>query len=216
MIVAEDKPLETLRSETVDQLVLNYGHGRLSLEAFERRLDHAFDAKSHEDLLAVTRDLEAIDDAGYAEKKRAELGIPQTPPPSGESLEHIINVFGGSHRRGAWAVPEEIRMVNVFGGADIDFSEALFSARTTRVKMFLLFGGATFHVPEGVNTLSKAFCIFGGVDNRGNSGNAPGAPTLVLEGFLLFGGANVRVRKTFRRRVLELAEAMRSTFGPAH
>ncbi|HEX5421817.1 MAG TPA: DUF1707 domain-containing protein [Gammaproteobacteria bacterium] len=215
MTVAEDKPLESLRSETIDQLVLNYGHGKLSLEAFERRLDRAFDAKSHEALTALTEDLEPIDDAGYAEKKRAELGIPQAAP-SGESVEHIINVFSGTHRRGAWAVPQEIRMLNVFGGADLDLSEARFAAQTTRIRMFLLFGGVTFHVPEGTNTISKAICIFGGIDNRGNSAHAPGTPTLVLEGFVLFGGAHVRVRKTFRRRVLEFAEAMRSTFGPAH
>ena len=32
----EDRPLEKVREETIDQLVMNYGHGELSSEAFER------------------------------------------------------------------------------------------------------------------------------------------------------------------------------------
>ena len=40
----EDRPLEKVREETIDQLVMNYGHGELSSEAFERRLDAAMDA----------------------------------------------------------------------------------------------------------------------------------------------------------------------------
>ena len=35
-IPAKDKPLETLRQEVIDQLVLNYAHEHISLEAFGR------------------------------------------------------------------------------------------------------------------------------------------------------------------------------------
>ena len=41
----QDRPLTAVREETIDRLIVNYGHGKLSLEAFERRLDEALDAR---------------------------------------------------------------------------------------------------------------------------------------------------------------------------
>ena len=41
-VTPKDKPIQTLREETIDTLIMNYGHGHLSLDAFERRLDQAF------------------------------------------------------------------------------------------------------------------------------------------------------------------------------
>lgn len=51
---AEDRPIDALREETVARLIMNYGHGKLSREAFERRLDSALAAKSHDQLIALT------------------------------------------------------------------------------------------------------------------------------------------------------------------
>lgn len=219
-VIAEDKPLEALRTVTVDRLILNYGHGELSLEAFERRLDRALDAKSHDVLIALTEDLEEYPDERVAERERAALGLRAEAPRSSSisrdvEVEHMIHVFSGTHRRGSWTVPEEIRMLHVFGGAELDFSEARFSASTTRIKMLFLFGGVKLYVPEGVNAVSKALCVFGGVDNRVPASSDPDAPTLILEGLLLFGGAHVRLKRTLRQRLLELGETLRNAFGPS-
>jgi uncharacterized Zn finger protein len=46
--------LEALREETIDRLVMNYGHGKLSMEAFQRRLDEAYDAKDQATLAELT------------------------------------------------------------------------------------------------------------------------------------------------------------------
>ena len=74
-VATQDRPIEAVRRETIDQLILNYGHGKLSLAAFERRLETAMDAQSHEALLELTQDLEVFRDPGYAQKKQAELGV---------------------------------------------------------------------------------------------------------------------------------------------
>ena len=216
----QDRPLAALREATIDQLIVNYGHGKLSLEAFERRLDAALDTQSHDDLVALTRDLELRADKGYAEQKRRELGIASGVEqlPSAQSgandIEHVINVFGGSNRSGAWDVPAEIKMINVFGGAELDFSNARFTSKVTTITMFCLFGGAQLYVREGMNTVSKAVCIFGGVDNRGPSTADPGAPTVVLRGLMIFGGADIKVRKTAKERLLEFADSIRAMFEP--
>ncbi len=33
----EDRPINKVREEVIDQLIMNYSHGELSHEAFERR-----------------------------------------------------------------------------------------------------------------------------------------------------------------------------------
>jgi hypothetical protein len=213
-VTLEDRPIEALREEIVDQLIMNYGHGKLSREAFERRLDDALDAKSHDALLALVRDLDLKADRQYTEQKKAELGIQVQPTSGGEAddVEHMINVFSGTNRSGVWDVPREIKLINVFGGADLDFSNARFTAKTTRITMFCLFGGAHFGVREGLRTVSKVVAIFGGVDNRAPSTTNPDAPTLIVEGLVLFGGADIRIKKTPKQRLQEFASTLRTMF----
>jgi hypothetical protein len=215
-VTPHDRPIDALREETVDQLIMNYGHGRLSREAFERRLDEALDTKSHEKLLELTRDLDLKTDKQYAAQKKAELGIrmEERPAADADEVEHMINIFGGSNRGGAWDVPKEIRMINVFGGAELDFTNARFSAQTTHVTMFCMFGGASFRVHEGMRTVSKAVCIFGGIDNRAPATNDRDAPTLVIQGIALFGGADIRVKKTAKQRLHEFANTLKEMFDP--
>ncbi len=214
-VAPQDRPLASVREDTIDRLIVNYGHGKLSLEAFERRLDEALDAKSHDVLLALTADLELAADKAYANAKREELS--QRPPASdGRDVEHMIHIFSGGNRSGAWTAAREIRMLNLFGGADLDFSSAQFSGGTTRVRMLCLFGGANFYVSEDINTVQKAVCIFGGIDNRAPSSYRPNAPTLVIEGLCLFGGATIKIKRTMKERWLEFAEHIKSAFGPIH
>jgi DUF1707 SHOCT-like domain len=219
-VTPQDRPLAALREETVDQLIMNYGHGRLSREAFERRLDEAFEAQSHERLLELVSDLDLKTDKEYAEQKRAELGLDAaeasaSASPRADEVDHIVNVFGGTHRRGPWDVPREIRIFNLFGGADLDFSQARFTAKTTHVTMVCIFGGANFYVREDMRTTSKVLSIFGGVDNRAPSSPDPAAPKLVITGLALFGSAHIRVRKSAKERLREFAQTLRGMFDPA-
>ncbi|HEU4618431.1 MAG TPA: DUF1707 domain-containing protein [Gammaproteobacteria bacterium] len=212
MPIATDKPLASLRAETVDRLILNYGHGKLSLEAFERRLDSALDAKTHEELVGLTEDLELTIDEGYRERKERELGM-RADAADPRDVEHMVHVFGGSNRRGMWTVAKEIHMLNLFGGAELDFSEAQFSAPTTRIKMLCIFGGATLYVPEGVEVRSKAVCIFGGIDNRASAPSPSMGPTILVEGLMLFGGAKIAVKRTLKERLLDFANVVRNAFA---
>lgn len=213
-VTPQDRPIDALREETVDQLIMNYGHGKLSREAFERRLDEALDTKAHDRLVELTQDLELKTDRQYTAQKKAELGIRVDPSAAREmdNNEIIVNVFGGNTRRGVWDVPRAIRIVSIFGGAELDFSDARFTAETTYITVFCLFGGVSLRVREGMRTISKAICIFGGVDNRGGTTLDPNAPLLVVEGCALFGGVDVRVKKTPKQRLHEFADQFRTLF----
>jgi hypothetical protein len=213
-VTPQDRPLDALREETVDQLIMNYGHGHLSREAFERRLDEALDTKSHERLLELTRDLDLKADRAYTQQKKAELGIQVDTSAAArlDETEHMINILGGNTRKGAWDVPHAIRVFNVLGGAELDFTDARFTAQTTYITVFCLFGGVNIRVRDGMRTVSKAVCIFGGVDNRGGTTTDPNAPLLVIEGLALFGGVDIRVKKTPKQRFTEFAEQLRAMF----
>ena len=214
-VATQDRPINAVREETIDQLIMNYGHGQLSLEAFERRLDQALDAKSHEQLVALTEDLDLVADKQYTDKKRSELGLASSNGAPSRSVEHMVHIFGGSNRSGAWAVAREIRMLNLFGGAELDFTNAQFAAQETHIKMLCLFGGATLYVPENVNTVSRALCLFGGIDNRASYTPDQNATTIVIEGLVLFGGASIRVKRTLKERWLAFADTIKEMLAQA-
>jgi hypothetical protein len=210
-ITPADRPIDALREEVVDQLIANYGHGRLSLEAFQRRLDEAYEAERHDVLAGLVADLDPISDGEVIEQKRAAL---LDPGPQGDlEPERLISIFGGTGRKGSWRVPGEIRAVAIFGGIDLDFSEATFTCAITRVKLMCLFGGVDIRVPEGVRTSAKTIAIFGGVDDKTPACDDPQGPRLVIEGVVLFGGADIRLKRTLKERALAVADRLRAHFG---
>jgi len=213
-VTPQDRPLDALREETVDQLIMNYGHGKLSRQAFERRLDEAIDTKSHDRLLELTADLDLKADRQFTAQKKAELGIRVDASAASrvDEAEHIINVFAGNNRKGAWDVPRAIRIFNLFGGAELDFTDARFASETTYITVLCLFGGVNIRVRDGMRTISKTLCIFGGVDNRAGPTSDPNAPLLVVEGLCMFGGVDIRVKKTPKQRLTEFADTLRGMF----
>lgn len=216
----QDKPIELLREEVIDQLIMNYGHGEISLEAFERRLDQAVEAKDHLSLLQLTADLSLQVDQNYTDKKKGEF----TDKKKGEfaarydteptrERSYAVNIFGGSNRRGAWQVPEEIVVICLFGGGNLDFTEARFSQQTVRVRILCLFGGEDIIVSEDMNTQSNLVCVFGGVDDRGPGCGDSDAPTIIIEGLVLFGGVDIKVKKVLREHLVDFANQLKSFFS---
>ena len=141
-----DKPIAKLREETIDQLILNYSHGELSLEAFERRLDQALDATTHDVLLSLTADLDLEVDPTFREQKRRELGM-MADAHVAMSKDKIVSVFGNSKREGIWGVPKEMQVINVFGNTTLDFSEARLSSMTTNFNISCIFGSVRYYIP---------------------------------------------------------------------
>lgn len=213
-VAAVDRPIDAVREQTIDQLILNYGHDKLSLAAFERRLEAALDATEQTQLLELTADLDLQSDPAYAEKKRKHLfGVDAEQ--AQDDTEHLVTVMSGTERAGPWTVPSELCVWNLMGGTDLDFCDATFSARVTRVKMLCVMGGVDIKVPEGVNVTVKAFCFLGGVGNRARGRHDPDAPTLIIEGLVLLGGVDVKVavqRRSTKDRLMRFADDIRAMF----
>ena len=61
-VKTEDRPLKNIREEVIDQLVMNYAHQEITLEAFEKRLDLAIDTDDRSVLLEQVADLDLATD----------------------------------------------------------------------------------------------------------------------------------------------------------
>lgn len=211
-ITIQDRPIEKYREEVIDQLVMNYGHDRLSLEAFQRRLDQAFDAQEHDTLSELVTDLDLVIDESYVDQKKEEfsIGIDQ-----GESqdVEYMVNIFSGSNRGGTWNVAKEIRMLNIFGGGDIDLTDARFCHPEIHVRMLCIFGGVTIFVPKEVNVVSNALCLFGGLENKAQTNAGSGSPKVVVEGLVLFSGVSIKIKKVLKERFVEFADGLKNMFA---
>ena len=209
-IPAQDKPLNRLRQEVIDQLVLNYGHEKLSRDAFERRLDEAYDARNHDILLALVADLENYHDEAV---ERQLDHILYADPARAEESDWVIDIFSGSHRNHEDIVPARVHMLNIFGGCHLDYSMAEFSARETHIKVLCIFGGAHIYVPEGVKVKTRIIPLLGGTRNDAEPDQDPDSPVVVVSGLSVCGGIHVGLKRTFRERMQGFAEEIRQMFN---
>lgn len=208
-----DQPLDALREQTIDRLIVNYGHGRLSQEALERRLDQALDATEQATLIELCRDLDPALDPGEVKRGRESQRAADTSR-AAPDVHHLVSVFGSTERSGTGPVPDELRMIAVFGDARLDLGEAQLEGRTIRISLLCLFGGIGIAVPARANVAVQAVSIFGGVSNRSIGSTDPDAPRIVISGLVLFGGAEIKVRKRTRKRFMELAASLREAVAP--
>lgn len=211
-VKSEDRPVETVREEVIDQLIMNYSHGALSYEAFDRRLDQAMESNDNVLLLSLVEDLDIAIDKEYIDSKKKDLGLNYAPGDA-EDVDYFVNIFSGSKRSGAWKVAKEVRVLSIFSGGELDLTEARFTQPTHTVKVFSLFSGCDVYVPEHINVVSKAFCIFAGVDNSAPSNGNSGAPTLIIEGISIFSGIDIKLKRSIKERFVEFADQMKNMFS---
>lgn len=79
-----------------------------------------------------------------------------------------------------------------YGGGTVDLREATLDPAGATLTTRTIFGGFQLVVPETWHVKTSVTAIFGGVaDTRDHSRVIPDGPTLVLDGFALFGGVQV-------------------------
>lgn len=209
-VQTQDKPLEIFRQEVIDQLILNYAHQTISRTAFERRLDEAHEATGHDSLTSLIADLERFMDSKYDDRRDHLLYADDD-----EALDSrwCVNFFSGTQSDHEEIVPGILKIVAIFGGANLDYSMARFSAPETQIKVLLLFGGAEIHVPEGVKIRASVLPLFGGCHNKGEPVDDPAAPVVTVTGIALFGGISIGVKRTLRERMHGFADDIRQMFS---
>lgn len=187
--------------------------GRLSVDELDERMQRVFAATTREELERLVDDVlvPAEDNHPLASGPTA-LTARQARLPVREGSDgtgRILSIFSGSERKGRWRVAASCSVVNVFGGSEIDLSEAELAADCVELKVVSVFGGAQVIVPPGLNVeISDVAVLAGNEIDVGDERPDPGGPTVRLRLISILSGTKVTRKRHKelgqRRRPLEL------------
>ncbi|MGY1454532.1 DUF1707 SHOCT-like domain-containing protein [Streptomyces sp. SS8] len=168
--------------------------GRLDAEEHAERVDAVYRARTMGELRPLVRDLPAgLEAAPRTDRPR---------PASGGDGDNVIAVFGGASRKGRRRVGARTNAFALFGGVEIDLTEALFERRELVVNATAVFGGIEIRVPENVTLRGSGSGIMGGYDVEARESEDPDAPVVVVRGAAVFGGVEARAKRGKRLRDL--------------
>lgn len=180
---------ETDRGRVVTLLESAYAEGRITTAEHAERMQAAADAETFDDLVPLTRDLVALDAPSAPTPAWS-----QAPGQAGAEPELIVTLFGSTERRGRWQPRRNLSVLNLFGATSLDLRKAVFTDNVCEINVFCLFGAVDVLVPEGAEVQNRALAVFGASSAKGTP-PVPGAPTIILRGFIGFGAADAHVKK---------------------
>jgi len=181
---------ESDRQHVITLLQAAHSEGHLSAYDRDRRIAEAQAAQTFDDLVPLTRDLVAAKPAPV---------VNYQPSTSERPAEQIVAIFSGTKRSGQWEVRPNTSILTMFGGVELDLTQAIFTSQTIEVNVFCLFGGVDVTVPAGTSVDNQVIAIFGGADAHKVAPTMAGAPKLIIKGFVGFGGVDVKSPKVKRR-----------------
>lgn len=113
---------------------------------------------------------------------------------AGETID-VVAVMGRHEHVSSAPVFRGGEMTAIMGRADLDLRKTTLAANEeVVVHVFTVTGGSTIRVPEGWSVDLRATPVMGGArDRRPAPNDTPGAPRLVVRGFILWGGLNIRL-----------------------
>lgn len=145
--------VESARREAIRVLCRAQADDRLSVEAFESRLEQVKHAPNQATLAAILADL---DEAAFPEPViSGRYPLARIDPTevaaavSPAEYLRISSVFASSKRAGAWTVPLEIEGFVLFGELVLDLRDAVFGADVVDIIVDVKLGSFTLIVPAG-------------------------------------------------------------------
>jgi len=191
-----DLPVATAdRTKVITLLDSALSEGRLTPAEHVERTQAANLAQTFDDLVPLTRDLVSVDTPSPSPAWAS------APAGGDAGPEMVVAIFAGASRTGRWQPRRNLSVLAMFGGVELDLTQAVFTDNTCEINVFCMFGGIEVTVPEGTNVRNECIAIFGGSDTK-TEPPLPGAPTVIVKGFIGFGGVEVRgpKEKSHRQR----------------
>jgi hypothetical protein len=210
-VILEDRPIEQVREETIDQLIYNYSHGVISAEAFERRLDQAMNSESHQEIVDLVADLSLKADTSYSDKKEHQFTPSYTNADSDDTL-NLQSILGNVERSGQWYVPKTITVNNILGEAVLDFTDAVFQYQNVTIKLNCILGSNKIYIPENINVVCKSYGIVSSIENKAPSMANRQAPIITIEGKVVLGSLNVEIKRTIKEKFIAFANNLKAAF----
>ncbi len=104
----------------------------------------------------------------------------------------LFAMMGGAMRRWDGSPFRGAEMTSFMGGCELDLRQAEMSpGEEATIDIFAVMGGHEIKVPETWAVVTKAVPIMGGVEDRTRPPVA-GAPRLVIRGFIMMGGVEIK------------------------
>ncbi|MFC5718896.1 DUF1707 domain-containing protein [Streptomyces gamaensis] len=193
------------RDRVADILREALGEGRITAEEHAERVGAVYAAKTVGELEPLVRDLPAPV-AGAAAARPAEAPARPAPASAGAAdTDNVVAVFGGASRKGRWRVGRRTNAFTLFGGVEIDLTEAVFEYPEIVINVTAVFGGVEIRVPENVTLRCGGAAVFGGFDVKAQEAPEANAPVVVITGFAFFGGVDAKPRRGKRLKDLRAA-----------
>jgi hypothetical protein len=172
---------ETDRIQVAQLLTDAAAQGRLQMSDYEDRLTRAYAAKTYDELDQLRSDL-------LGSSVNSQRGGATKPAPS----MLLLAIMSAFERRGRWNVPKKLTTFALWGGGVIDLRYADFTSTDVEINATSIMGGQTILLPPEVNVEIKGHGVMGGFDHNVDGEGTPGAPTVRIRGFSLWGGVGVR------------------------
>jgi hypothetical protein len=162
--------------------------GRLEMKDYEDRLTRAYAATTYQELDELREDL---------------LGSPVNPRRGGKvnpaPSTLLLALMSGFERRGRWNVPKKLTTFTLWGSGVLDLRYADFTAPEVEIHAYSVMGLQTILLPPEVNVEIRGRGVMGGFEHDVLGPGTPGAPTVKIGGFSLWGGVGIK-RKARRAR----------------
>ncbi len=213
-IKTQDRPIKNIREEVIDQLVMNYAHQEITLEAFETRLDLAMDTEDRNILLEQVADLDLTVDNQYQKTKASKLSSDKNyfDDDFGDH-EKFVKFMSSAKQSGRWVVPERISVTSILSDFTLDFTDAIFNSPVVHIKMFNLLTSNTIYVPEGVRVVCKTSTYLASVNQRVFGSADESAQTIVIHGNCILSGMDIGIRVTLKERWRNFADSVKELFN---
>ncbi|MES2276752.1 MAG: DUF5668 domain-containing protein [Bacteroidota bacterium] len=115
------------------------------------------------------------------------------PQYTGDDHIETVSVFGGVKRTILSKDFKGGEIVNVFGGTDLDLTQADINGRV-EIEIVQLFGGIKLIIPPHWQVTSDVAAVFSSVDDKRRNMGTPLSPdkVLVIKGVSIFAGVDIR------------------------
>ena len=178
---APTRAADTDRIQVAQLLTDAAAQGRLQMSDYEDRLTRAYAAQTYAELDSLRSDLIG-----------SSVGSPGSGAGKPAPSMLLLAIMSAFERRGRWNVPKKLTTFALWGGGVIDLRYADFTSTEVEIRACSIMGGQTILLPPEVNVEIKGHGVMGGFDHDVAGKGTPGAPTVKIRGFSLWGGVGVK------------------------
>ncbi|MEO6793994.1 MAG: DUF1707 domain-containing protein [Mycobacterium sp.] len=161
--------------------------GQLPLGEYEDRLTKAYAAQTYDELDGLRADLPGSSVCPHR-------GGDCKPAPS----TVLLGILSAFERRGRWNVPKRLTTFSLWGGGVVDLRYADFTSPDVEINAYSIMGGQTILLPPEVNVDIQGHGVMGGFDQHVEGEGTPGAPTVKVRGFSLWGAVGIKRKRRKR------------------